>query len=66
MTDRNIALDGPLSGEYIDADTAQRNDYELIEWSQNEQAYLHVPTEALSTDANGVPLEILQAEEAER
>lgn len=62
-----IALDGPLNGDYITAVEAAANDYELVDWSENEQAYLHVPTESLQFDENGVPLDIVQAiEEAER
>ncbi len=63
---KHIALDGPLNGDYITPAEAAANDYELTEWTEGEQAYLHVPTEAIQFNEDGVPLEIIQAiEEAE-
>lgn len=54
----HIALDGPLNGDYIDAQQAFAHEYELTEWTEGELAYVHVPTATLETDENGVPLEI--------
>jgi hypothetical protein len=41
MSQRHIALSGPLNGRYIDAQQAFAHSYELIDWQPGEQAYLH-------------------------
>lgn len=59
---RNIALDGPLNGLYIDPEQAEQNGYTLSPWSDREDAWIHSKTviESLSTD--GVPIEFEEDE----
>lgn len=41
---RDLALDGPYNGLYIDPKTAEENGYTLIDWQEGEQAYFHEET----------------------
>lgn len=60
----NIALDGPLNGQYITPEQASANDYELIEWTESEFAYLHT-TSAVEHDDDPALYDIEQESELE-
>lgn len=55
-----IALDGPLNGQYITAQQAKDNDYALTDWTADEQAYIHLPNAENFTGPDGVPVELAQ------
>lgn len=60
-----IALDGPLNGQYITAQQAKDNDYALTDWTETEYAYIHLPNAENFTGPDGVPVELAQEAEDE-
>lgn len=59
----HIALDGPRNGDYLNPQQAATNGYELIEWAEGEQAYLHTATDAPLTE-DDIPADVMDEIEA--
>lgn len=57
-TKRNIALDGPQNGLYIDGEQALADGYEHVDWYEGENAWMHTNTALDSLTEDGVPVEL--------